>query len=221
MFINRFGLTPPQRSYRYIRAPKGYTQRGGLDTTAEVVKLYEMAEGADVGTMTPLSLDAYLLQRREQLLRRARDSALLKYEMKKPLSAAELTKLIDQATNITIPLPQNPLFGIFGKPEISINVNGEVNIQAGWRWDAQSLGTASIAGQNQSAPIFNQNIQVNVSGRIGDKLRMNVDWNTLNQFEFNNRFRIGFEGNDDDIIKRVEFGNVNLCLLYTSDAADE
>ncbi len=210
VFINRYGLTDPQKSYRYLKPPKGYTQRGALDTAGAVITLREITDGADVGTTVPLSLEAYLDQRREQLLRKARDSSLLKYEMKKPLSAAELTKLIDQATNITIPLPQNPLFGIFGKPEISINVNGEVNIQAGWRWDAQSLGTASIAGQNQSAPIFNQNIQVNVSGRIGDKLRMNVDWNTLNQFEFNNRFRIGFEGNDDDIIKRVEFGNVNL-----------
>jgi cell surface protein SprA len=39
---------------------------------------------------------------------------------------------------------------------------------------------------------------------------MNVDWNTLNQFEFNNRFKVGFDGYDDDIIKKVEFGNVNL-----------
>ena len=210
VYINRFELTPAQRSYRFIRPPVDYTQRSRIDTSMGVVTLWEIADGVDVGTMIPLSLEAYLDQRRESMIRKARDSSLLKYEMKKPLSAAELTKLIDQATNITIPLPQNPLFGIFGKPEISINVNGEVNVQAGWRWDSQSLGTASIAGQNQSAPIFNQNIQVNVSGRIGDKLRMNVDWNTLNQFEFNNRFKIGFEGNDDDIVKRVEFGNVNL-----------
>lgn len=210
VFLNRFPLTPAQRSYRFITPPKGYEQRSSIDTALGIVKLYELTDGSDVGTMVPLTLDAYLEQRRVALLRKARDSSLLKYEMKKPLSAAELTKLIDQATNITIPLPQNPLFGIFGKPEIAINVNGEVNVQAGWRWDSQSLGTASIAGQNQSAPIFNQNIQVNVSGRIGDKLRMNVDWNTLNQFEFNNRFKIGFEGNDDDIVKRVEFGNVNL-----------
>ncbi|MFM8770569.1 MAG: cell surface protein SprA, partial [Candidatus Kapaibacterium sp.] len=210
VYINRFDLTQAQRSYRFIRPPGGYTQRSSIDSAVGVVTLWEIADGVDVGTMIPLSLEAYLAQRREAIIRKARDSSLLKYEMKKPLSAAELTKLIDQATNITIPLPQNPLFGIFGKPEISINVNGEVNVQAGWRWDSQSLGTASIAGQNQSAPIFNQNIQVNVSGRIGDKLRMNVDWNTLNQFEFNNRFKIGFEGNDDDIVKRVEFGNVNL-----------
>ncbi len=210
VFLNRFWLTDPQRSYRFIQPPKGYRQRSAVDTAMGVISLYETLDGADVGTMIPLSLESYISQRREQLVRKARDSSLLKYEMKKPMSAAELTKLIDQATNITIPLPQNPLFGIFGKPEISINVNGEVNVQAGWRWDSQSLGTASIAGQNQSAPIFNQNIQVNVSGRIGDKLRMNVDWNTLNQFEFNNRFKIGFEGNDDDIVKRVEFGNVNL-----------
>lgn len=113
VFLNRFPLTPAQRSYRFIKPPKGYEQRSSIDTALGIVKLFELTDGSDVGTMVPLSMDAYLEQRRMTLLRKARDSSLLKYEMKKPLSAAELTKLIDQATNITIPLPQNPLFGIF------------------------------------------------------------------------------------------------------------
>ncbi|MBK6761274.1 MAG: cell surface protein SprA [Ignavibacteria bacterium] len=208
--INRYGTSPAQRRDRTIPIPKGYSAVGYVDSLLDNVTLREMLDGVDVGTMVPITMEGYLAQQREAMTRKLRDSSLLAYEMKKPMSSAELTKLIDQATNITIPLPQNAIFGIFGKPEVSINVNGEVNVQAGWRWDTQRLGTASVLGQTQSAPIFNQNIQVNVSGRIGDKFRMNVDWNTLNQFEFNNRFKVGYEGYDDDIIKRVEFGNVNL-----------
>jgi len=37
---------------------------------------------------------------------------------------------------------------------------------------------------------------------------LGVDWNTRRQFEFDNKFKIGFEGEDDDIIKKVEAGNV-------------
>ncbi|MEY2720360.1 MAG: hypothetical protein RLZZ273_1726 [Bacteroidota bacterium] len=209
--LNRKGLSKPQQPDKYLPKPKGYSQLGSIDSTLSTMMLYEVMEGVDVGTITPMSLDDYFRERRDQIQKQLRDSSLSKYELKKPLSEAEIAKLLDQATNITIPLPQNALFSsIFGKPEISITVNGEVNVTAGWRWDSQALGTASVVGQSQSAPVFNQNIQVNVSGRIGDKFKMNVDWNTLNQFEFNNRFKVGFDGYDDDIIKKVEFGNVNL-----------
>ena len=206
----RLRLSSAQYRDKYPKDPVGFTIGSEIDSALQAVRLREMFDGSSVGLSLPLDIDTYLNTRRGQISSRILDSTLSAYSLKKASTDSELERLLEQATNISIPLPPSPLFGIFGKPEIAINVNGEVNVQAGWRWDTQRLGTASVLGQTQSAPIFNQNIQVNVSGRIGDKLRMNVDWNTLNQFEFNNRFKIGFEGYDDDIIKRVEFGNVNL-----------
>ncbi len=207
--VNRRPLTSGPRSTA-TPPPPGYRRSGSIDSLIGSIRLTEDYLGYDVGTPMTMDLDEYLQLRREEAFLDLRDSALQAYELKKPLSEGEILKLLDQATNLKIPLPDSPLFGIFGKPEISINVNGEVNVRAGWRWDTQNLGTASVLGQTQSSPIFNQNIQVNVNARIGDKFRFNVDWNTLNQFEFNNRFKVGYEGYDDDIIKRVEFGNVNL-----------
>jgi len=159
----RRSLSPQQRRDRSIPIPKGYSTAGSVDSLLREIRLRELMNGYDIGVDVPIPLDLYMSERRDEILSALRDSSLMAYEIKKPLSGSELTKLIDQATNITIPLPPNPLFGIFGKPEISINVNGEVNVQAGWRWDTQRLGTASVLGQTQSAPIFNQNIQVNVS----------------------------------------------------------
>ncbi len=208
--VNRRYLSPAQRSKRTVPDPLGYRSTGSVDSVLQRIRLTESILDIDVGTPYDINLDDYINLRRSQVQDQLTDSAISAYELKRPLSEGELLKLLDQATNLTIPLPQNPLFGIFGKPEININVNGEVNVRAGWRWDTQRLGTASVLGQTQSSPIFSQNIQVNVNARIGDKFRFNVDWNTLNQFEFNNRFKVGYEGYDDDIIKRVEFGNVNL-----------
>lgn len=199
------GRTTPNRPL-----PSGFELRGSVDSLLRSIRLGESVNGLDVGTSYSMGLDDYLKLKRDAIAWDLRDSATTAYELKKMLSESELLKLLDQATNLTIPLPPSPLFGIFGKPEININVNGEVNVRAGWRWDTQNLGTASVLGQTQSSPIFNQNIQVNVSARVGDKFKFNVDWNTLNQFEFNNRFKVGYEGYDDDIVKRVEFGNVNM-----------
>lgn len=204
----------PLRTSAALRSPwrdvVGYQRIGSIDSLLASVRLSDEVSGVDVGIPSIVDIEAYLKGKQLESFLDLRDSALSAYELKKPLSEGEILKLLDAVTNLNIPLPQSPLFGIFGKPEISINVNGEVNVRGGWRWDTQNLGTASVLGQTQSSPMFNQNIQVNVSARIGDKFRFNVDWNTLNQFEFDNRFKVGYEGYDDDIIKKVEFGNVNL-----------
>lgn len=190
--------------------PKGLDIIRSLDSTGNKIKIQEQLDKSNIGSATILNLDDYLLIRRQQLSKQTWDSLITNYDLKRALSGGQLSKLLSQATNIAIPLPPNPLTSIFGKPEISINVNGEVNVRGGWRWDSQNLGAATAFGQSVSAPVFTQDIQVNVSAKIGDKLRFGTDWSTRRQFEFDNRFKIGFDGYDDDIIKRVEVGNVTM-----------
>lgn len=198
--LNPLGAAPPA-SYSYSATP---------DSAGSTVRVQETFADYQYSLPQTLSLDEYLQRRREYLQKKTWDSLTTQYDLSKALDGESIADIIGRATNIAIPIPDNPLMGIFGKPEISINVNGEVNVRGGWRWDSQNLGTASALGQTQSGPIFSQDIQVNVSGRIGDKLKLGVNWNTKEQFEFNNTFRIGFDGYDDDIIKRVEAGNVTM-----------
>ncbi|MFN5865546.1 MAG: hypothetical protein ACK45R_00965, partial [Candidatus Kapaibacterium sp.] len=190
--------------------PSGLEIMRTLDSSASKVRISGKIQGIEVGVPLELTLDDYLAQRQKQISRKVWDSLITVYDLKRALSGDQLSKLLSQATNIAIPLPPNPLSSIFGKPEISINVNGEVTLRGGWRWERQNLGNSSAFGQGQSSPIFTQDIQINVSGRIGDKLRLGTDWSTRRQFEFDNRFRIGYDGYDDDIIKKVELGNVQL-----------
>ncbi|MCS7176789.1 MAG: cell surface protein SprA [Candidatus Kapabacteria bacterium] len=150
------------------------------------------------------------LQWRQRLWRdRLWDSLWQQYDIRLAYSPQERNQLLGQIATITIPLPPSPLLTIFGRPEISISAAGEVNVRAGWRWDWQRLGTASAVGQVQSSPIFSQSINVNVSGRIGDKVRLGVDWGSQRMFEFDNKFRIGYEGYDDDVVRKLEVGNVS------------
>ncbi|MFN4083665.1 MAG: cell surface protein SprA [Bacteroidia bacterium] len=59
---------------------------------------------------------------------------------------------------------------------------------------------------------FRQKIQINVTGSIGDKLRINMNYDTEATFEFENQMKLDFGGKEDDIIKKIELGNVNLPL---------
>ncbi|MES2765590.1 MAG: cell surface protein SprA [Bacteroidota bacterium] len=194
--------------------PSGYKDTLALDSTLEF-HASENFDGVDIGVQQDYSLDEYLALRRGQLQSKVWDSLSSQYDLKAAPSGDALSRILESASGISIPLPPNPLTTIFGKPEVSINVSGEVNVRTGWRWDSQNLGAVSAFGQTQSSPIFSQDIRLNVSGRIGDKLKLGVDYNTNNPFEFNNKFKVGFDGYDDDIIKRVEVGNVSLTTPST------
>ncbi len=193
-----------------VPLPKGLQILRSLDSSGTRIDIVQRIDNVEVGVPTSISLDDYLAQRRKQINQRLWDSLVTVYDLKKSMSGDQLSKLLSQATNIAIPIPPNPLTGLFGKPEISINVNGEVTMRGGWRWENQNLGTSSVFGQSQSSPIFTQDIQINVSAKIGDKLKLGTDWSTRRQFEFDNKFKIGYDGYDDDIIKKVEVGNVQL-----------
>ncbi len=190
--------------------PDQYEHQVEIDAENNVLRLREQLFGSDYSVEQKVGLENYLDSRKQYIQKDIADSINRHYDLEKALTKNELADILNQATNLIIPIPPNPLSGIFGKPEISINVSGEVNVRGGWRWDSQNLGTSSAFGQTQSGPIFNQDIKVNVNGRIGDKFKLGVDWSSRRQFEFDNKFRIGYEGYDDDIIKKVEVGNVNL-----------
>ncbi|HNQ12814.1 MAG TPA: cell surface protein SprA [Bacteroidia bacterium] len=62
---------------------------------------------------------------------------------------------------------------------------------------------------------FRERIQLNVIGNIGEKLKMNINYNTEASFDFENQIKMDYTGNEDDIIQKIEAGNVTLPLTGT------
>ncbi len=186
-----------------------------FDTSSNTVEIYESLFGSPLGQPRIMSLDDFLAERQHEQERRMWEDRARAYQLNTaPRDAKDdLEKIIGKGTSIDIPIPQNPIFSIFGAPTISINVNGSVNVSAGWQWDNNNLTSIDARGSTQSAPFFNQNIQVAVSGKVGDKLKLNADFDTQNTLDFQNQLKIAFGGgpeSDDDIIQGVEAGNVQL-----------
>lgn len=190
--------------------PAEYQAYRQIDPKTGRVRVGESFDSIEISSSYEITLDEYIKYRRKDIQGQLWDSINTTYNLDEALSKGDLAKLIAQASGMKIPLPPNPVLGLFGKPEISINVNGEANVTIGWRWDSQNLGTVSQFGQTQSAPVFDQDIRINVSASIGDKLKLSTDWNTRRQFDQDNTFKIGYEGYDDDIVRLVEVGNVSL-----------
>ena len=195
--------------------PKEYRISAEIDSSADEVLITEKLGDLELGYPYEMDIDTYLSIRKQRIQNKMWDSLVTDYDIMAALSGYDLAEMLSQGTGVTIPVPPNVVMSIFGKPQISLDVTGQVNIRVGWRFDSQNHGTVSAFGQTQSSPVFEQDINVNVTGKIGDKLTLGTDWNTRNQFEYKNKFKIGYEGEDDDIIKLVEVGNVSLPLQST------
>lgn len=211
-FIYRY---PDRENPRFRFINEGMYKYFDIDTSGEYVRHSFQFFSSPISYDYQLDLEDYLALRKKAIQKEIWDSIITRYDIKTALSGGDIARILSQSTGLTIPVPPNPLISIFGKPTISLNVNGEVNIRVGWRWDSQNLGSTSLFGQTQSSPMFSQDIRVNVTGKIGDKLSLGTDWNTRRQFDFDNKFKIGYQGEDDDIIKLIEVGNVSLPVPST------
>ncbi len=111
--------------------------------------------------------------------------------------------------NYQIPGGQNTAFTtIFGKPEVDLRVTGHADIDAGF--ERQTTDDPSRLTPTRTDPLFKQNLRLGVRGTVGDKLSIDVNWDTQRQFEYENQLRLVYTGYEDEIIKRIEAGNVTL-----------
>ncbi len=186
----------------------GYRREVTLDSLGSQVNFKETVGGADARISLRLSLKDYIRERRKFELRK-----MLADEARKPpplVAKNDLGELLESFTKINIPIPSNPIFSIFGKPEIRLNISGAVDIKAGFRNTKSDQTQLASADQSRNEPDFSQEVQVNVNGTIGDKLNILADWNTQRTFEYENQLKIKYTGYDDEIVQSVEAGNVAL-----------
>ena len=59
---------------------------------------------------------------------------------------------------------------------------------------------------------FKNNIMMNVTGQIGQKVNVGVNYNTQATYDFENKTNLAYNGLEDEIIKKIEAGNVSLPL---------
>ncbi|PWN07008.1 cell surface protein SprA [Rhodohalobacter mucosus] len=99
---------------------------------------------------------------------------------------------------------------IFGSPEVNLRVNGLANMNVGASIQKSEDPALPPDQQTRIDPTFDQNLQLNIQGSIGDKLTIQTDWDTERPFEYQNRLSILYEGYEDEIIKSIELGNVSI-----------
>jgi len=104
---------------------------------------------------------------------------------------------------------------IFGSNTINIIPQGSAELIFGINISKTENPTLPVKLQSIPTFDFKEKIQMNVTGTIGDKMTLGVNYNTDAMFEFENRTKLQYAGKEDEILKKVEAGDVTLPLTGT------
>ena len=104
---------------------------------------------------------------------------------------------------------------IFGNGKIEIKPQGEVNILAGYQGQNIKNPALPERARRNGGFDFDMNANLSVIGNIGDKLKLPISYNTLANFDFDNQLKLDYTGTDDEIIKKIEAGNISFSSKGT------
>lgn len=111
-----------------------------------------------------------------------------------------------------IKIPGQVFEQIFGTNVIDIKPQGSAELIFGLNIQKTNNPSLPVKEQRTSTFDFQEKIQMNVTGQIGDKLKLATSYNTEASFEFENKMKLAYEGKEDEIIKKIEAGDVSLPL---------
>ncbi|WP_372751656.1 cell surface protein SprA [Labilibaculum sp.] len=101
---------------------------------------------------------------------------------------------------------------IFGSNTISIKPQGSAELTFGISTTTIDNPTISENLRKTTSFDFDEKIQMNVSGTVGEKLQMDVNYDTEATFDFENEIKLEYTGDEDEIIDKIEAGNVSMPI---------
>ena len=105
---------------------------------------------------------------------------------------------------------------IFGSNVISIVPQGSIEMDLGVMYTKQENPAFSQRNQNNFTFDFDQRISLSLMGKVGTRLQANLNYDTQSTFDFQNVFKLDFDptvdGGEDNILQKLELGNINMPL---------
>jgi len=99
---------------------------------------------------------------------------------------------------------------------VSLRVSGNISISGKLSQRDQSNQVTSYQQTKTTSFIMDQEQNFTIEGRVGDRVSIKVDQDSQRDFNFENTLRIHYTGKEDEIIQKVEAGNISLSLPGTN-----
>ena len=103
-----------------------------------------------------------------------------------------------------------PAEKIFGPGGVRVKTQGTAELKLGVNKKNVDNPSLPQRNRNTTAFDFDEKVNLNVTGKVGDKVNMSLNYNTDATFDFDTKnIKLKYEGKEDEIIKLVEAGNVS------------
>ena len=104
-----------------------------------------------------------------------------------------------------------PAEKIFGPGGVQIKTQGSAELKMGM--NMKKVNNPSLAANRRKTTgfDFDEKINLNMTGSIGDKINLKLNYNTDATFDFDTQsMKLKYDGKEDEIIKLVEAGNISM-----------
>ena len=127
---------------------------------------------------------------------------------------AEAQSNYEDKFNITdMKFSLGPAEKVFGPGGVRLKTQGSAELSFGIKHNNVQNYSLSERLRKTTTFDFDEQIQINVNGTVGDRLDFTMNYNTESTFDFDQQMlKLGYKGREDDILQSIEAGNVSLPL---------
>lgn len=154
--------------------------------------------------MTPQEYRDYRLQR-----------DMLEYSKDKINAIGGKTKEASDVQKNLLPtyyVNSNFFESVFGGNSIDVNVQGSILVKMGLIYQRVENPQLSENNRQSTTFDFDQEINASLNAKIGSRLRVLANFDTQSTFNFQNMVKLEYTPTEDDIIRKIEIGNVSMPI---------
>lgn len=101
---------------------------------------------------------------------------------------------------------------VFGGNTIEVIPQGSVAMDLGIIWQKNDNPSLSPRNRTNLSFDFDQRISLSMLGNIGERLQVTANYDTEATFDFQNLVKLDYTPSEDDILQKIEVGNVSMPL---------
>ena len=184
-----------------LRMPENIKQQVEYDDSLNVYRI-----GSKIGDSY---LNAPVVMTPEEYMRWSERKAREQYFRKKDAETAKAAGK-DKFDFSDMHFDLGPAEKIFGPGGVRVKTQGTAELKIGATHKNIENPSLPIRNRKTTAFDFDEKINLSVNGKVGDKVNMNLNYNTDATFDFDTKnLKLKYDGKEDEIIKLVEAGNVS------------
>jgi len=217
LFFFVFNTTQAQQTNDTI---KGYNQGSlNLPNPTSILEAYTYDPVSDkyiyTKTFEGFNIDYPIVLTPAEYQKLIQKEAIKKYFKEKSDAVAGQKKNAEEKKKDLLPryYIKSGLFeSIFGGNTIDVKPTGTVEIDLGGRFSKQDNPSFSPQNRRTFTFDFDQRISLSLVGQVGTRLKVMANYDTESTFAFQNLIKLEYTPTEDDILQKIEVGNVSMPL---------